>query len=604
MAGMAALPKDLLLTPKAWSFSDRGGPKAADVVATGSPESLAYLLGFIGARVEIYNQYADCVWWGVFWEVTVRLGNITVYLNLDNIFNRVKVLYTVDALDGTITSTETEWAFDQDSIDRYGVRELVYGLPDNLNAAPELMRSRLLNRYRDPNPLVGIVSGIPTYAAQMSCKGDWERSNDIYFTNPKGFHSFELENSTQSIGMFIDSNQIYFTVDSDPGPGFYEDLLQRGDGNLDLQVDDDIFISGAGMIDVDPGPGEDFQTNDGQFKIELIVAANTVQVVSAFINQDPGPMIRISKGTQISYGFIGQGFKTTTSWAATHASLRVSRIGSPGDNVRLDLCTNNSGVPGTMISRAEMVGSQLPTALSWVEFEFDNPASLSAGTTYWLVFYRTGASSLANGYQVAIDEEIDGVPPGYSPAGLKVYTGSAWVDRSPDADMPFRVAGEITTTAQMVEALNKLTDLTGEIMQVDSEIMMRQYSPDYHTVKSEVEDLLDQGTADGQRLMLWVTQDQHIVVGPPAPNSNSNLILGTDGRLRYPTGGEFTPGLPIFGRYIDVDSLVLLDAIRFRARRGNAIYVEESTYDADTDMLDIVSEGAPDPFRALTIRKG
>ena len=41
-----------------------------------------------------------------------------------------------------------------------------------------------------------------------------------------------------------------------------------------------------------------------------------------------------------------------------------------------------------------------------------------------------------------------------------------------------------------------------------------------------------------------------------------------------------------------------------RASRSSSVYVQSSTYEASTDILNIESEGALDPWKALTVRRG
>src|SRR5690606_32302659 len=86
---MVELPSSIQLTPKRWSATDIGGPKAATIDAVGSPEDLAYLLTWLGDRAVIYNEFSTPVWWGVIYEIEAVLGGITVSLSLESVYNRI-----------------------------------------------------------------------------------------------------------------------------------------------------------------------------------------------------------------------------------------------------------------------------------------------------------------------------------------------------------------------------------------------------------------------------------------------------------------------------------------------------------------------------------
>jgi hypothetical protein len=74
--------------------------------------------------------------------------------------------------------------------------------------------------------------------------------------------------------------------------------------------------------------------------------------------------------------------------------------------------------------------------------------------------------------------------------------------------------------------------------------------------------------------------------------------------VRYGNGSPYPPGMLVYGRYADVDSILLLEGLGIRASRGAALYIAESSYDAVSDTLTIQSEGALDPWQALSVRRG
>ena len=180
-----AMPPDLDLTPLSWSATDRGGPQDAQLSAAGSAESLAYLCTWLGERIEIYNDIGDQVWWGLLWDLEVQLGTVLVTLSLDNIYNRVAVIYPFQLADGSEESRTTDWVEDSHSMDRYGARELLYGMPERLSRAPEIVRDQLLARLATPGPIVSTLIG-GEYTARLTGRGLWQKASSIYFTNADG----------------------------------------------------------------------------------------------------------------------------------------------------------------------------------------------------------------------------------------------------------------------------------------------------------------------------------------------------------------------------------------------------------------------------------
>lgn len=586
-ADAAILPADLVITPQTWSASDRGGPKQADLVASGSAESLASLTGWLGDRVEIYNEFGDLVWWGVFWDLELNLDRTTVLLSLDNIYNRVAVTYPAILADGTEESRTTDWVEDADSISHYGTRELLYGKPAQFTNAADDVRDTLLARLKTASPIIS-TRAESEFSARISARGLWEKADAIYFVNLDGLVEHQGESGSQYVGRHLDSTQISFGT-STPGGEADEIHIATGDF-LPLAVGDTFTISGATNA-----------ANNDTYSIATMDADNQIGISGTFTAEAAGATVRISWGDVKSQDNVAMEFTPDTTWVCTHVAVKVAAIGSPSDSFRIGIYPDSSGSPGTVLTANETLGSALYTELTWTEFAFSTPVTLTGGTTYWIGIRRTGSASLSDGYLVAIDEDL-----GYADGVLRVYNGSSWVARDPDADLPFRVISEISSSEQIEKAIDLVTDFRRALVQVDSLIPIRQYVNGETTALEEMEEMLDAGTSSGDRLIAYVASDDTVIVGIPEEDgySTRNLVLGTDGKVRWPNGTAYTPGALIFGRYVDIDSLLLLDGLNIRASRGAATYVQESQYDATTETLTIQGEGAADPWRALTIRKG
>lgn len=587
-ADAAAMPEDLILIPQNWSASDRGGMKSSTINAAGSAASLVYLCGWLGDTLEIFNEAGDCVWWGILWDLEITIVNVLLTLTLDNIYNRIAVIYPFQLPDGTVESRTTSWVEDGESIARYGKRELLYGMPESFSNSAEAVRDQLLSRFKSAAPVVSTQQGGQQNGARLTGMGLWHKAATIYFTNPDGLVEHQGESGSFYIGRYLESDEISFGALT---PGGETDEIHIASGNFDpLDPGDEFTISGAAQAD-----------NNGTFSIEEQNASNQITTSHLWEAEAVGAMVKISWGEGISYDNIAMSFETATTWVCTHVAVKVRQVGNPSDNFRIGIYPDSAGVPGTVLTANETVGSALFTELTWTEFAFATPVTLTAGTTYYIGIRRTGSASLHDGYEVALDEDL-----GYADGAALFYNGASWVTRDPDADMPFRVIGEINSTAQLAKALAAVDDFDQSLIQVDSNIPIRQFSDDQRTVMEEMEEMLDAGMDTGERLVAWITQDGTVVVGTAETVGfgESHSVLGADGKLRFGIGNFYPPGRLIFGQRIEMENFLLFDGVNVRAGGAGAVYVQESEYDAATETISIESEGALDPWKALTIRKG
>lgn len=589
-ATAAAMPLDLVLTPVSWSATDRGGMKQCSVQAAGGAESLVYLCGWLGDDLEIHNEAGDLVWHGTLWDIEITLGNVLMRLTLDDVYNRVAVIYPFINPDGTVDSRTTAWVEDADSIARYGTRELLYGMPESFTRSAETVRDQLLERFRVASPVISTQGGggaLP-FGATLTGMGAWQKAASVYFANPDGLVEHKDQSGSFLIGRYLTSNQISFGTAT---PGGDADEIHIATGNFDpLSADDQFTISGATNA-----------ANNGQFTISHQDASNQITISGSFVAEATGANVKISWGEGISYDNIAMSFETTTTWVCTHVAVKCRQVGSPSDSFRISLYPDSAGVPGTFLTYNETLGSALYTELNWTEFQFTTPVTLTAGNTYYVGIRRTGTASLNDGYEVALDEGL-----GYAGGAAIFMQNSAWETRSPDADMPFRVIGEIDSTEQIVKAIAAVSSFSGSLVEVDSNIPIRQFSDDQRTALDEMEEMLDAGMSTGERLVAQVLRDGTVLVGTAEAVAfgGTRMVLGADGKLRYGGGGFVSPGQLVFGQHIEMENLLLVDGVSVRASRGAGVYISSSEYDALTGTLSVESDGAIDPWRALTIKKG
>ena len=108
----------------------------------------------------------------------------------------------------------------------------------------------------------------------------------------------------------------------------------------------------------------------------------------------------------------------------------IGKTGSPGDNIQITVQTDNAGSPSsTPIANGTstgIAGASLSTSVgAYKTFSFASPFTLTAGTTYWIVFERTSTTSDINCYSVGgqLNQSAANI---YASFIGKTYYGSAW----------------------------------------------------------------------------------------------------------------------------------------------------------------------------------
>lgn len=98
---------------------------------------------------------------------------------------------------------------------------------------------------------------------------------------------------------------------------------------------------------------------------------------------------------------LAQSFQSSIAIDVGKVTIRIRKVGSPGDNVEVSLQADSSGDPSeTDLESKTFVGNSLFTSYENKEITFDNIESLDASTTYWLVIERSGAVDANNYYEI------------------------------------------------------------------------------------------------------------------------------------------------------------------------------------------------------------
>lgn len=582
-----------------------GGPSTASLRAMGTRTGLAQLRSMLGYYIRIRNANNTPVWWGMIDTVTVELGGLAVGVSLREFRNRIKVSYTVRDGDGYAVPVATDWDQHDQSVAIYGARELLYAAGELSQDEAEALLARELDTRGLPRQAIDLAQ--PNNSASITCVGLWSTLAWTYYSNTAGREAFDVGgNAEQAIGWgftasdvgFADrrlhkisggldgavptetiritgsaSNNGAFTVETgaegevtsytSTGIAFdpTDDILDSNDGLGFVREGTFVEVSGSDSYDgyhlVD-GRGRNHITVDtdvtGTIGTEAagdpitIDQGQSVPFTAEVTTEIPGNSVSVNGYTKLAYSFTPTA--DVDDWTAAELWIRARKVGSPGDSMLVALCADASGSPGSILDFATVAGSALLSTSTWVKLELANTDNLAYGTTYWIQVYRTGSNSVDGYYAIGVDEDLQ-----RGAGTLKVFDGSAWVDRPVDADLPFQIWGASDTTDQMAVILtNNAQFLDGYDIRSASAIPARQYRAGDNDALYEIEKLLDQGSG-GVALMATVNQDWRAVIDTVPTDSTDIKIILRGGALYTPQGRPLEPGLLPVGIWCGLDGI-------------------------------------------------
>ena len=119
-----------------------------------------------------------------------------------------------------------------------------------------------------------------------------------------------------------------------------------------------------------------------------------------------------------------QSFQPSTTSKVQKVSVYIRKTNSPG-NFTVNLMSNNSGNPGTVLTTGTLIASQVTTNYGWVDITFSQNITLTKDTTYWFVIQGTTNNNNTNTYTMAANNL-------YTRGMAKVgRIGSTWNNTSP-----------------------------------------------------------------------------------------------------------------------------------------------------------------------------
>jgi len=213
------------------------------------------------------------------------------------------------------------------------------------------------------------------------------------------------------------------------------------------------------------------------------------------------------------------------------AQVYIRKQGSPADNLVLELYEFENGAPkGSALGTVSMAGSGLGTSLAWVTFTFSSALKLERKTIFGIVLSRSGSNDASNYYSVGVNSAL-----GYAYGAFRLWNGTAWVARSTDADMNFKLGvSNMTETTQQIKdlALEYGDYLNGVVLECSSGLTRSSYQRGDKTAYEVIVELLKNGTSNKRRMIAHVNIARKLYIREEPANTPVEHMLDRQGELR------------------------------------------------------------------------
>lgn len=583
------------ITVERHNANARGGPRAASLSVTGP--ALPLLRQWLGFYVIIINGNGRPVWWGKITAVSTPYGRLTLAATLDDMHNRVKVVYTAIDNMGLAVGKSTAWVEHQRSIAAFGRKEWRYTLGVATAAQANAAALTLTNEGALGRQDISLGTASE---ATLECAGLWDLLDWVYYDNGAGYQAYgDLGDTEAPIGWAVTSNQIGFANNGIHHLGgslgeipYGQPVTVAGSVSnngtktatgsrpnhtytattISFNAGDDILDSAAGLSFVRMGSFVKVAGSASNSRNHLIdtVGANAVAtaitVTGGIVSEAAGPSITLTQAASIDIeqptvtevpgatvtlsmpAKVAQSFTIgyVPGWTVGEIVLQVRAIGTPVDMFRVAIHADSAGAPGTLIasSTASITGDRM----NWHTMTI--AAALTAGATYWMVVDRTGSSDAANYYSLSLLET----------GTYKRWNGSAWI--SAVGSFPYQLWGAEQTTKQIENILIAAGQFfLGVNVRASSGVPARQYREGNLSALTEVETLLATGTNAGETLLATVTEDWRAVVTVAPDSALPDYTLTMDGTLVDAGGSPVEEGLTPVGAWCAIDGDISIDSL-------------------------------------------
>lgn len=624
------VPAGLRLDVRWYRSSVRGGPSAAEIEVSGGADALRQISNWLRRPVEIRNAAGTLVWWGYVEEVRREQGVLTAGLSLDSFFNAASVVYSTSDGAGGSEQVTTDWTEDAASIARFGRRERRFSAGESTDTEVAAMVASALAVGRYPSKAVSLADvGAGAQPAGnatglLACRGWWETLDWRLFSRAEGRFEYEGDaaGATASIGWYLQTDRLGFrngVMDSVDGylhglyagaqftiSGFGANYGVRtvvqgtnteaktfSAGNVTFELSDDVLagdalpsVTGNALIEI-----SDTAFNNGIWWIDG-TAADRFTVSGAGIWSEAEGTATFKQGNQVKLNataseipnrtpisvktimldgqFLAQSFVPGESVTVDRIALKIGRHGMPVDNLSVAIHAAGAGIPGAVLVAATVAPGTLTTNADWKWIGL--PAlAVTAGTTYWIVVTRTGATVPDAFFKLGLVTPVTGSVVGWN--------GSAWVAYPTGQSIAYKVWAGEDTTAQIGRIIGDASEfISGVSVEAASGVTSNPYREGSMTAGAEIEKLLDLGTAAGRRLLAEVTDGRTLrLYHEPLP-ADSDLIVRTDGTIGFAAGAALDAGVLPHGRWVSIEGA---DHNLGDPLAESPIFIDEAEYDVE-----------------------
>lgn len=559
----------LTLTPERWSAVELGGCETAVIDVRGAVDGLYEALNWLGYDCEIYTAQGTLVWWGYVDEASVQNGALTMRRSLDEYANKVAVAYSYT--DGNQASQRgtTDWISDASGVTTFGTKEWLETLSEGDETVALTLRAQTLSARSAARVQCETNTDAPR--GVLTCRGYWNKLNWLYWSQTAGKTAYEDDFPDEEMGLKAEQTAT----------------------TISFEASDNIRDSAPTLAWVQAGAeitvlGSSEGANNATWEVQNVQQSNHINVEpDNIVTSGAGASVTIVRGA-VRCHKVAQSFSIVGSvaWQAYTIAVQVKRVESPTDSLRIELCSDSSGSPGTVLDSADVAFSTITDGMTWVEATLDDTPTLSASTLYWIVLSRTGSGDPVNYGAVGWSTAA-----GYADGLVKRYDGSTWTTVSPSVDVPFRVLGKRATTDQVSDIITAAAaHFPGGVTIFNaSGRNTLQYRDGDLRMLEEVVNLLRLGTSGGSRLVASVTPEKKVLVNTPP--TSTEYVYRMDGRLYSLVAGEIEAGRVIAGVYVDLDLPQAASGIRSEI---SPVYVVWSEFDASEMTLNWRSLGVQD----------
>lgn len=283
-------------------------------------------------------------------------------------------------------------------------------------------------------------------------------------------------------------------------------------------------------------------------------------------------------GDNADHSALSQSFLIKRKLQLSAVSLRLRKVGTPGDQLRVDvrLAEDGSPVGGNLLSCRFITESMANESYTWLTASFPVPYSLDPNKAYCLVISRTGAVNNEAYYVLGLDEHLH-----YADGQMKLFrpADQTWQPRDPAADALFKLTG-LSRVEDEIEALlsSKADFLSGFALEKGIGLLLPAVgelgAPAFDTFKR----LLALGTDNRQKLMVAISPSRFLRVFSEPDSDDIPYFLTPSGEALDRLGQPVSAVNELVGK-------------RVKVYRQDSFLVEGLILDAETGVYQLKTHG-------------